>query len=270
MGDMAKSLTGSQDIFRKEGRSPCSSINFITAHDGFTLYDLYSYGDKHNFSNGEENRDGSDSNNSWNCGIEGDTQDSRVLELRKRMVKNALCSLIFARGVPMLLSGDEVLRTQEGNNNAYCHDSPLNWFPWEQVQRECDILKFCRKIIDIRKRFPALHACSFFRGEHTGTRDTADIRWFDGKENTPDWDSPEQKLLCYELYLGQDAGFLFFIFNAGDEDLEIRLPPGRELLWFHLCDTSENRTAAAVSTPIKDMYRASARSVAVLHGKPAR
>ena len=143
VGDMAQRLLGSPDLYPTRG--PTASINFVTCHDGFTLADLVSYNDKHNEANGEENRDGANDNHSWNCGVEGPTDDPQILALRRRQIKNALAMLLLSQGVPMLLMGDEVGRTQQGNNNAYCHDSPLTWLDWSLQEQNAELFRFCQQ-----------------------------------------------------------------------------------------------------------------------------
>ena len=140
------------------------SINFVTCHDGFTLYDLVSYNDKHNEANGEDNRDGTNDNLSWNCGVEGDTDDAAVLALRRRQAKNLMAILFLSQGVPMILAGDEVLRSQRGNNNAYSQDNELSWFDWRLIETNRDMLRFTRELIALRKRHPSLRRRSFLTG----------------------------------------------------------------------------------------------------------
>ena len=147
-------LTGSADLYADDGRSAYNSINFITCHDGFTLYDLLSYNTKHNEANGEGNRDGTDDNNSWNCGAEGDTNDQEVRHLRKQLAKNHICHLLFSSGTPMVLGGDEFLRTQKGNNNAYCQDKEISWVDWGSVDRP--LLEFVRWLVAFRRRHPII------------------------------------------------------------------------------------------------------------------
>ena len=156
---MATRLAGSHDMYGS--RTPLHSVNFVTCHDGFTLYDLVSYNDKHNEANGEDNRDGSNDNLSWNCGVEGDTDDRAVLALRRRQAKNFMAILFLSQGVPMILAGDEVLRSQRGNNNAYCQDNEISWFDWRLVETNRDMLRFTRELIALRKRHPSLRRKAF-------------------------------------------------------------------------------------------------------------
>jgi glycogen operon protein len=164
-GALAKRMCGSADLYQWSGRLPRHSVNFVTAHDGFTLYDLVSYNAKHNRANGEDGRDGSDDNHSWNCGAEGETTDPAVLALRRRQARNLMTTLLLSQGVPMLLAGDEFLRTQKGNNNAWCQDNAISWVNWRLAEENKDFLRFVRELIWLRKRHPALRRRRFFAGE---------------------------------------------------------------------------------------------------------
>ena len=164
-GALATRICGSSDLYQWSGRLPRHSVNFLTAHDGFTLYDLVSYNHKHNEANGEGNRDGSNDNHSWNCGEEGETTDPTVLTLRRRQARNLMTTLMFSQGVPMILAGDEFLRTQKGNNNAWCQDNEISWVNWQLAEDNKDFLRFVRELIWLRKRHPALRRRRFFVGE---------------------------------------------------------------------------------------------------------
>ena len=243
VGGFATRFGGSQDIFGKGGRAACSSINYITAHDGFSLYDLYSFEQKHNEANGEDNRDGTDNNNSFNCGVEGATDDTEVLELRRRMVRKGLCVLLMSRGVPMLLSGDEVMRTQRGNNNAYCQDNETSWFPWDLTEQNRDMLDFCRGLIGLRKEFSVFRQCSFFSGERAEGYHP-DISWYGSDLNPPNWEDTDMRLLCCELNLTEkdgslhnDNSSLFMIFNMDAQQMDVRLPKRAGVTWYLVCDT---------------------------------
>ena len=168
---LATRLCGSDDLY--DGRGPLHSINFISCHDGFTLNDLVSYNHKHNEANGEGNRDGSDANLSWNCGVEGPTDDPEVLALRRQQARNLMATLMISQGVPMILGGDEFLRTQQGNNNAWCQDNALSWVDWTLPQRNADFLRFTRMMIALRQAHPALRRRTFFSGERTASRRTS-------------------------------------------------------------------------------------------------
>lgn len=194
MGEMATRLTGSSDLYAHSGRRPYASVNFITCHDGFTLKDFVSYERKHNEANGEENRDGANDNYSFNCGVEGPTQDVNVQRLRARQRRNLFATLMFSQGVPMIYAGDEIGRTQQGNNNAYCHDSPFNWIDWTQQDSEKDWFDFVRKVIRIRKEQPALRRRRFFLGKTVRSKEVKDVYWLNprGLEITGDeWGAPK-------------------------------------------------------------------------------
>ncbi len=191
LGEMGYRLTGSSDLYEHSGRQPSASINFVTAHDGFTLRDLVSYDRKHNHANGEDNRDGSDNNRSWNCGVEGDTDDAHVLGLRRRQQRNLLATLLLSQGVPMILGGDEIDRTQGGNNNAYCQDNELAWLDWDLDGPALELLDFTRRLIALRRRHPVFRRRRFFHGRSSHGSGLPDIGWFDGEghEMTPQhWD----------------------------------------------------------------------------------
>ncbi|MFO7911434.1 MAG: glycogen debranching protein GlgX, partial [Desulfotignum sp.] len=176
MGEFAARFTGSSDLYENTSRLPYASINFITAHDGFTLHDLVSYNEKHNMANGEENRDGEDYNRSWNCGAEGETNNPEIRRLRHRQKRNFLATLLLSQGVPMLLGGDEIGRSQQGNNNAYCQDNELSWYDWENVDE--GLLDFCQKMIQYRKDHPVFRRRGWFHGRSIHGSEVDDIRWF--------------------------------------------------------------------------------------------
>jgi isoamylase len=176
LGEFASRITGSSDLYENTTRLPYASINFVTAHDGFTLEDLVSYNEKHNQANGEDNNDGESYNRSWNCGVEGPTDDPEVLRLRQRQKRNFLTTLLLSQGVPMVLGGDEIGRTQHGNNNTYCQDSPVSWYDWEHVDQE--LLEYCQKLIRYRRDHPAFRRRRWFQGRPVRGKDVTDIAWF--------------------------------------------------------------------------------------------
>jgi isoamylase len=181
VSEFATRLTGSSDLYMDDGRRPTASINFITCHDGFCLHDLVSYNDKHNEANGEENRDGANDNASWNCGAEGPTDDQGVNELRERQKRNFLATLLISQGVPMLLAGDEISHTQQGNNNTYCQDNELTWINWELTPARQSMLDFTRRLIEIRRTQAALRRRRFFHGQPIFGTAVKDIYWLDNK-----------------------------------------------------------------------------------------
>jgi glycogen operon protein len=231
-------LTGSSDLYGDDGRSPTASINFITAHDGFTLHDLVSYNEKHNLPNGENNRDGSGENLSYNYGVEGPTDDCAILELRERQKRNLLASLLFSQGVPMICGGDELGRTQQGNNNAYCQDNEVSWYGWDLDERRLDLLEFTRRAVELRHRHPALHRRKFFQGRPIHGEEVKDVVWFrpDGREMTAsEWEAGWVKSIGVRLEgsaldeRSEDGrpvqdNDLLLLFNAGDRPQRFRIP----------------------------------------------
>jgi glycogen operon protein len=206
MPEFASRLSGSSDLYETSGRRPVASINFVTCHDGFTLADLVSYDRKHNEANGEGGADGSDDNRSWNCGAEGPTEDRAVLDLRSRQQRNFLATLFCSQGVPMLLAGDELGRTQGGNNNAYCQDNEVSWVDWGLAEREAALLEFTRDLAAFRRDHPVFRRRRFFRGGTDGGDGLADIAWLtpSGEEMAgPDWDTPDAHAMM--VFLNGDA-----------------------------------------------------------------
>jgi glycogen operon protein len=242
IGELADRLTGSSDLYEATGRRPSASINFVTAHDGFTLRDLVSYNNKHNQANGENNRDGTDDNRSWNCGVEGPSDDPAVNALRRRQIRNLLATMFLSQGVPMLLGGDEIGRTQQGNNNAYCQDNEISWFDWSRA--DTDLLEWTQYLIRLRRDHPVLCRRRFFQGRQVrgqaGDR-LVDIGWFrpDGRAMTnADWNSGYAKSLGVFLnghaipdrdprgQVVRDDSF-YLLFNAWDQPLDFTLPTPR-------------------------------------------
>ncbi len=236
-------LTGSADLYGDDGRTAYNSVNFITCHDGFTLCDLLSYNGKHNEANGEGNRDGSDDNNSWNCGAEGETDDPGIRALRRQMARNHLCYLLFSQGTPMILGGDEFLRTQGGNNNAYCQDNAISWFDWDLTEKNRDILDFFRKAAAFRKKYTILQRRKFLTGADGDADGMPDISWFGAGLNPPAWDDPERRLICFRLDGSEEPSdlgdyLLFFILNSGYRGVRVSLPPCPGMRWHRIIDTS--------------------------------
>jgi len=229
---LADCLVGSRDLFHETDRNPDRSINFITAHDGFTLNDLVTYDVKHNSANGEQNRDGTDENFSWNCGVEGPTDDAAIESLRRRQIKNALTLLFFSEGRPMLLMGDEVRRTQQGNNNAYCQDNPLSWFDWDDVTRHGDMLRFTRELIAFHQQSALFRSRDFW-----GQPGAPQVTWHGVKLNQPEWDGASHSL-AMEL-AAADGEHVFVMLNAYWEPLDFELPPlAHGSRWARMIDTS--------------------------------
>ena len=198
VAELAPRVAGSGDLFNHQGRRAWASVNFVTAHDGFTLNDWASYNDKHNEANGEDNKDGSSSNRSWNCGVEGPTDDEAVNALRNRQKKNMLATLLFSQGTPMLLAGDEFARTQHGNNNAYCQDSAISWVNWEFDPDAAALLAFTKEVIRLRKAYPALRRSRFLTGQRDDELDVRDLTWINangGEMQQEHWDDAKTKCL---------------------------------------------------------------------------
>jgi glycogen operon protein len=254
VSELATRLAGSSDLYEQSGRRPYASVNFITAHDGFTLADLVSYSEKHNEANGERNADGENHNLSWNCGVEGPTTDRRVLELRDRQRRNIIATLMLSVGVPMISGGDEIGRTQGGNNNAYCQDNEISWMSWEITPEQRDFLEFTRRLIRIWKDHPVLRRRKFFQGRRIRGADVSDIAWLDpsGREMTDEtWSSPDVR--CLGVRLNGDAidevderggriigDTLLLILNAAEQPKAFTLPAtAPEARWETLIDTAD-------------------------------
>ncbi|HEV2675623.1 MAG TPA: glycogen debranching protein GlgX [Aliidongia sp.] len=267
LAEMGSRLAGSSDIFGYNGRRPWASINFVTAHDGFTLQDLVSYDTKHNEDNGEGNRDGHDANFSWNCGVEGPTDDPKILALRRRQKRNIMAALLLSLGVPMLLAGDELGRTQQGNNNAYCQDNELSWIDWQGVDEDgLRFQSFVEFLIRLRRDHHVFSRPQFLRGAEQSDG-LKDITWVtpDGREYTPeDWNKPYARCLGYLLngragsyYRGPtghrdfDKSFLVLV-NAHHEEIAFQVPPTpRPMRWEALVDTAFETGFAEPGTEIE-------------------
>src|SRR5436190_4731512 len=233
-GAIASRLGGSADIYQGRGQTPENSINFITVHDGFTLDDLVSYNDKHNEANGEGNRDGIGENLSWNCGVEGPSDDPAIQALRTRQIKNFLTILLLSRGVPMLLGGDEVRRTQRGNNNAYNQDNATSWFDWSMVDSHREMLRFVQRMIAFRKAHPALWQPFFYRGA-INERGLPDITWHGTRLNSPGFDDPQARTLACTIAGFGGAADLHVMMNMFWEPLDFEVPAHSE--WQIAIDT---------------------------------
>jgi glycogen operon protein len=277
VSELATRLAGSSDLYDHSGRRPYASVNFITCHDGFTLHDLVSYNEKHNEANLEHNLDGETHNNSWNCGIEGPTDDPQILALREQQKRNLLATLFLSQGVPMLLAGDEMGRTQHGNNNAYCQDNEMNWLRWDVTPEQGDLVKFVRFLIALFRQQPVLMRRRFLQGRPMRSGQVKDVTWFDpsGHEMSHEaWGASSMRGLAVRL-LGSaidetdetgDAivgDTLFLMFNAHEQAIRFVLP--RQPLgqhWERLLDTSQKRWGQR-SVRKGETYFLPARSVAV-------
>ncbi len=277
--DVSLCVVGSPDLYGEDGRSPFNSINFITCHDGFTLYDLASYNQKHNEANLEGNADGTDYNNSWNCGVEGSSDDPEIIRLRKQLIKNHICSIIFSHGTPMILSGDECMRTQRGNNNAYCQDNEISWFDWRNIKDSQEIVAFVKKVIAFEKANEALQKRKFRFGDDGNEMRSARIAWLGPDLQEPRWDDRELRIVCMHLSETHDkpeegVNRLFAILNA-DHLGHVVLLPGltNGMGWYKMIDTSheagddfcEPGKEILINPPGK--YIANPRSIVLLVGK---
>jgi isoamylase len=280
LGEFASRFTGSSDLYESTSRLPYASINFVTAHDGFTLNDLVSYNDKHNEANGEQNRDGESNNRSWNCGVEGPTDNPDVLRLRARQRRNFLATLLLSQGVPMLLGGDEIGRTQQGNNNGYCQDNEISWYDWKKADK--DLLGFCRKLISYRKDHPIFRRRRWFQGRPIHGSEIKDIAWFtlEGEQMAEqDWGKGYEKSIGIFLNGASipnpnprgepvtDDNF-YVICNAHHEPLNFTLP-GTDWgeSWVKELDTQTGWLEKDGSLQAGDQIEVEARSVVVLRNK---
>jgi isoamylase len=253
IGELAYRITGSSDLYARSGRKPYASVNFVTAHDGFTLQDLVSYNSKHNEANGEDNRDGTDNNRSWNCGVEGSSDDPHVKQLRARQKRNFMATVLLSQGVPMLLAGDEIGRTQAGNNNAYCQDNEISWLDWTPEHMDRETFGFVQQLIALHKQHPVFRRRKFFQGRKIKGAEIKDIVWLrpDGAEMTDEeWNQDFARCLGVALSgaaidevneRGQrvhDENFLLLM-NAHFEEISFALPaPSGGAGWIVVIDTS--------------------------------
>jgi isoamylase len=246
LGEFARRFTGSADLYRASGRRPRASVNFVTCHDGFTLRDLCTYEKKRNEANGEHNRDGENHNRGWNCGVEGPTEDAEVNRLRSRQQRNLLLTLLASQGVPMLMAGDELGRTQQGNNNAYCHDSSLTWVDWQGADQ--GLLAFARRLIHLVRERPGLRPAHWLDGKPPAEGAEKDVSWFgpDGIEfGVLDWDRATRRALCVHLASALEprergqARYLF-LFNADAGPVTFVLPPALPGPWTLVLDTADS------------------------------
>ena len=277
LGEFANRFTGSADLYEDDGRRPYASVNFVTAHDGFTLRDLVSYNEKHNEANGENNQDGESHNRSWNCGVEGPTDDSQINAVRARQQRNFITTLMMSQGIPMLVGGDEIGRSQQGNNNAYCQDNEISWFDWESVDH--GLFEFTRRVIRLRNEHPVFRRRGWFKGRPLRGKGISDIAWLriDGQQmSDEDWQQGFVKSLMVFLNGDalheldddgkrvRDASFLL-LFNAHDEALDFTLPPssfGEK--WTVVVDTATEVGERDAHIASGSTLRVEGRSVIVL------
>ncbi len=276
IGELATRLSGNSDLYQSAGRLPSNSINFVTCHDGFTLRDLVSYDRKHNLANGEDDRDGTNENYGHNYGQEGESDDSRLIELRRRQAKNLLAILLLSQGVPMLLYGDEVLRTQRGNNNAYCQDNEIGWMDWDLLAPNADMLRFVRGLIAFRKRHPCLRHRRFLTGERGSAQRLPEIRWHGAQLNAPAWQDPQARVLAFTLgAVAKGEEDLHIVLNLSEDPVAAELPVLEGYRWAVAIDTAQsapadvrNRSEQPPAGPAA--VRVSSRSVMVLEARPGR
>ena len=280
-GELATRLSGSSDLYAHSGRRPSASLNFITAHDGFTLRDLVSYNDKHNEANGEDNRDGSNDNQSWNCGAEGETEDREIKRLRARQQRNFLATLILSQGVPMLLAGDEFGQSQQGNNNAYCQDGPIAWLNWEHSPEQRELLEFTRSLLSLRSRHPVFQRRRFFLGRPIHGADIKDLYWLkpDGSEMThADWEHSGVLSLAMVLpgdqisELGErgeriTSDTFALLLNASHEPMAFRLGARRRDLQWRCILNTFGETSAHCTFPHMSEFPLAPRSFVILQAE---
>ena len=279
VAELAYRLLGSSDLYRRNGRRPSASINFVTAHDGFTLNDLVSYNEKHNEANGEENRDGHGNNLSWNCGVEGPTEAPEIVALREKQKRNFLATLLFSQGVPMVVAGDEFGRTQRGNNNAYCQDNELGWVSWDLDERGRDLLDFTRRVLAIRHDHPVLHRRKFFQGRQIKGSQVRDVHWYrpDGEEMTDEeWETSYVRSLGVQLngmamdewdrdgsHLRDDI--LLILINGHHEVIPFKLPgPATGPRWHVAIDTNTPRSLGERSAAGEEVFELQPRTLVLL------
>ena len=279
--NLATRLTGSSDLYLRDGRKPFHSINFVTSHDGFTLNDLVSYSRKHNEANGEDSRDGNDQNHANNHGAEGPTEDCGILQIRRRQVKNLAATLLLSLGTPMILGGDEFGRTQAGNNNAYCQDNPVSWYDWALVDMNRDLVRFYSELVAFRRRHLAFHRPEFYTGLDNSYNAIPDVTWYDEDGELPDW-SKIDKLLALRIdgskadVLGdRDDNDFFMMFNATDRAVPFRLCEAPEnKRWLRVIDTAREAPDDILPPGLeaelgdRGSYHVEARSLVVLLSKP--
>jgi glycogen operon protein len=287
VSEFATRLCGSSDLYESSNRRPYASVNFVTSHDGFSLQDLISYNDKHNEANGEDNRDGDAHNLSWNCGVEGPTDDPQVNQLRERQKRNFMATLFLSQGIPMLRAGDELSHTQQGNNNAYCQDNELSWLHWDLDDRQQRFLEFMGKVVELKHGEPVLHRPKFFQGRPIRGTDLKDIQWLDpsGEEMSDEgWQAGFVRSIGVRLngnaiYETDEQGStlvgntLLLLFNADANEISFVLPAvDDQQRWALEFDTSAD-SMEVHETILAEPYLLQGRSIAVFRlislGEPA-
>jgi glycogen operon protein len=285
VSDFATRFTGSSDLYEWSGRRPHASINYVACHDGFTLADLVSYNDKHNEANGENNQDGDSNNNSWNCGAEGPTDDPAINELREKKKRSLLATVLLSQGVPMILAGDEIGRTQQGNNNAYCQDNELTWVHWELDKTKEDLLKFVRQVVRLIGEQPVFHRRRFFHGKAIQGAEAPEIAWLDpsGQEMTESsWKDAFVRCLGVQLVGGEIdvdehgepicADAMLVLFNADHANaIAFSFPkPENGTPWELVFDTARPELTADSGAPLGENYPLAPCSVAAFRSAVPR
>ncbi len=276
ISDLATRICGSSDLYGHQQRLPMNSINFVTCHDGFTLSDLVSYNEKHNEANGEGNNDGCNNNLSYNYGVEGDTDQKDLLKLRKRQAKNVIAILLLSQGIPMILSGDEVLKSQKGNNNGYCQDNELTWFDWGLLIENKDMLRFVQMMIQLRKSHPSLMRRHFLDGKSENGDDFSDVTWHGMDLEQPLWHESDNRVLAFTLTAVEKGETdLHVMMNMSDEPKKMKVPEIRGRSWYRSVDTAL-KSPHDIVPPKKhkamtsSYYRVKAKAVVILEsGKKA-
>jgi len=275
---LATRLSGSSDLYLRDGRKPFHSINFITSHDGFTLKDLVSYNNKHNEANGEENRDGTGNNYSYNYGFEGKTKDPVIKSVRMQQIKNYFATMLVSLGTPMVLGGDEIARTQGGNNNAYCQDNEISWYDWFLLEENSELFRFVKEMINFRKKHPGFMRPEFYTGKEGSYNAIPDISWYNEKGLSPDWDKLEYSLALQvngrraDIARDMDDNNFFIMFNAGTEPVIFQIP-SPDNKWYRVVDTSlkspdDILAAGSEEKPANPYkYKVNARSMVILISK---
>jgi glycogen operon protein len=277
---LATRLSGSSDLYLRDGRKPFHSINFITSHDGFTLMDLVSYNAKHNEDNGENNRDGGDSNNSYNYGIEGPAADPVISRIREQQVKNFFATMMISLGTPMILGGDEIGRTQRGNNNAYCQDNEISWYDWSLLKQGRGLFRFVKEMIAFRLRHHGFMRPEFYTGRDGNYNAIPDISWFDETGEPPVWDKLGRCLALRmdgskaDILADKDDNDFFIMFNAGLDPVVFRLAkaPAKKI-WVRAVDTSVNSPEDILlpgdekPLAVQTRYKVKARTLVILISK---
>ena len=270
ISEVATRICGSNDLYQHQNRLPISSINFITCHDGFTLYDLFSYNRKHNVANGEDNRDGCNNNLSFNYGVEGISVDANIVSMRHKQVKNAVAILLLSHGVPMLLAGDEFMNSQSGNNNCYCQDNDLSWLNWQQSEDNADSVRFFQQLIQLRKRHNSLMRRNFLTGKPIEDRTLPDISWNGiSVDQAPNWHDPETRVLAFTLAgIRDDEPDLHVIFNMSDIKYPMQLPKLADKTWCLCINTAlpspKDAVPPAEQIPLEKLtYQVDSHSIVV-------